>query len=100
MGYTECGDFADKFGRIQYFLDCRWAYSIARGLDHFIAPADEVDETLFVHFYGVAGPNREFGKRQRRILSRRWFEAFGSLFLVVPVAERNQYPTMHQFARL
>ena len=52
------------------FLDLGRADAVARGLDHLVAPADEVEEAFLVHAHGVAREHGDLGQHQPGLAAR------------------------------
>ena len=59
---TKGDALADQPGGVEDFLDLGRADPIARGLDHLVAPADEIEEPLVVHAHGIAGEHGDLGQ--------------------------------------
>ncbi len=53
--------------RVEHLLDLGRADAIARGLDHLVAPADEVEKALVVPAHGVAREHRDLGQHEARL---------------------------------
>ena len=61
---AERGDFADEPRRVEDFLDFGRTDAVAGGLDHLVAPADEVQEAVVVHAHGVAREDGDLGQHR------------------------------------
>ena len=79
--------FADQPGGVQHLFHLGRADAVARGLDHLVAPADEVQEALGVAAHRVAREHRVLGQLQAaRRRPRQQLVALGRLLGIVPVA--------------
>ena len=92
---------ADQPGRVSDLLDLGRADPVARGLDHLVLAADEVEEALLVALDQVAGEDRGLGRAARRAsgLGGRPEARRGALG-IVPVAHRDQGAAMDELADL
>src|SRR5690348_364580 len=100
MRYAECGRFAYAARRVHHLLHLRRAHAIARGLDHLVAPADEIEKALFVSAHCVARPHGYLRHDDAGWLPGHRLEALRGLFRIVPVAQRHERAAMHELARL
>src|SRR5690349_1061884 len=100
MGNAERRSLADQPASVDHFLDLGGTYAIARGLDHLVAAADEIQESLSVRPHGVPRPDRYLGHDKALRVARRRLEAFRRLLRIVPVAEGDKRAAVHQLARL
>ncbi len=97
---AERGTFADQARCVHQFFHLVGTDAIARGLDHLVAAADEVQVALRVAAHGVAREDRDLGQHEPAFAARQRLVPFRSLLRIVPVAHADQRPPLDELAGL
>src|SRR4051812_35054600 len=98
-GHSQHGHLANLWQSDDEDLYFRRADAVTARLDHFVAPPDEVEESFGVTRDDVARPDRVFRSQATTQAAGERTKTLGRPRRRIPVAQRNQRPAMHQFAR-
>lgn len=93
---------AHRAARVEYFFDFRRADSIARSLDHFVAPADEIEVALFIPPGRVPRKDGDLRQNEPRFAAIgqgwEWPETLARARRVIPIAEGDQGAALNQLS--